>query len=81
MKERFGSPLSVHYTVSHELHQRRRKPLNVHFSKQRFSQFAPFIQDCADPICDRLQAEFKGTVKITTINDMWAAFATAIVFQ
>lgn len=42
--------------------------------------FCPHIQQCAERLCSRLLREYKGTNKVVTLNDAWAAYAADIVF-
>ena len=78
-RNRFGFPDGVQSTVEHDLHHHRRIALNPYFSKRRINDFAPYIQECAGRLCDKLLREYKGTPTIVTIDDAWAAFATDVV--
>lgn len=78
-RDRFGVPTAVISTVDHELHHRRRMALNPCFSKKRVSDFCPYIQQCAERLCNKLLLEYKGTSRVVTLDDAWAAYATDIV--
>ena len=79
LEHRFALPLGTHATVKHELHARRRRPLNPYFSKGRIIPFGPYIQDRTDRLCGRLQREYKGSGKVLSIGDAWAAYNTDIL--
>lgn len=79
-RDRFGLPTAVLSTVDHELHRHRRAALNPYFSKKQIREFSPHIQHCAERLCDRLLKEYKGTSKVVTLNDAWAAYTTDIIF-
>ena len=55
-------------------------PLNPYFSKKQINLFSPHIQQCAEMLCNRLLREYKGTYRVVTLNDAWAAYAADIVF-
>lgn len=78
-RDRFGVPTAVVSTVDHELHHHRRVALNSCYSKKRISDFCPYIQQCADKLCNKLLLGYKGTSRVVTLNDAWAAYATDIV--
>ena len=78
-RNRLGIPEGIQSTVEHELHHHRRVALNPYFSKQRINNFSPYLQKCADRLCDRLVREYQGTSKVVAINDAWAAFTTDII--
>ena len=73
-------PGAVVSTVEDVTHRRRRMALNPYFSKRQIVEFSPHITECAEKLCGRLLREYKDTSKIVTLNDMWAAFATDIIF-
>lgn len=80
LRDRFGLPTSLQSTVDHTVHHRRRVALNPYFSKKQINAFSPRIQQCAERLCNRLLREYKGTNRIVTLNDAWAAYAADIVF-
>lgn len=53
--------------------------LNPYFSKRQINDFCPYIQERANQLCERLLGEYKGTYKMVTMNDAWAAFATDVI--
>ena len=76
LRYRFGLLLSTFDTIDHHHHQRRRAALAQFFSKQKVADFSPYIQQCADKLCDRLQREYSGKGKVICLNDAWAAFVS-----
>lgn len=78
-RDRFGLPGAVQSTVAHATHHRRRMALNPYFSKKQINEFSPEIQQYAEKLRDRLLREYKGTSKIVSLNDAWAAYVTDIV--
>lgn len=78
-KYRFGGPEGVQATVEHDLHHRRRVALNPYFSKRQIVDFSGHIQTCAERFCQRLADEYKGTSRVVTLNNVWAAFAADMV--
>lgn len=79
-RDRFGLPTAVQSTVHHDLHRSRRTALNPFFSKKQINAFSPYIQQCADKVCDRLLHEYRGTDKVLSMTDVYATFATDIIF-
>ena len=78
-RDRFGIPFAVQSTVEHDVHHHRRLALNPYFSKKQINDFTPYIQERATQLCERLLREYKGTSKVVTVNDAWAAFATDVI--
>lgn len=78
-KYRFGEPTSMLATVEHDLHHRRRVALNPYFSKRQIKDFSGHIQTCAERLCHRLANEYRGTSRVVTLNNVWAAFSADIV--
>ena len=78
-RDRFGIPFAVQSTVEHDVHHHRRLALNPYFSKKQINDFTPYIQERATQLCERLLREYKGTSKVVTLNDAWAAFATDVI--
>lgn len=61
----FGAPMSSVCTVDHDIHKRRRAPLNAFFSKVSVASRQDMIQRFANKLCDRF-AQFEGsTVNVT----------------
>ncbi|MCJ1423011.1 hypothetical protein MMC29_000892 [Sticta canariensis] len=78
-KYRFGGPTGVQATVEHDIHHRRRVALNPYFSKRQIVDFSGQIQTCAERLCQRLANEYRGTSRVVTLNNVWAAFSTDII--
>ena len=54
--------------------------LNPYFSKRQIIEFSPYIQRCAEKLCNRLLREYKDTGKVVSLNDAWSVYATDIIF-
>ena len=78
---RLGLPNSLQATVHHELHRGRRTVLDPYFSRKSILEITPYIQEKTDQLCNRLLREYKGTAKVVTLNDAWAALSTDIIFH
>lgn len=78
-RDRSGVGYAANATVEHDLHHSRRAALNPYFSKRQINDFTPYIQERAVQLCERLLREYKGTSKVVTVNDAWAAFAADII--
>ena len=64
-----------------DLHHRRRVALNPYFSKRQIGSITPLFKQCATKLCDRLLGEYKGTDKVVTMNEAYAAFGSDVIFQ
>ncbi|ROV86771.1 hypothetical protein VSDG_10203 [Cytospora chrysosperma] len=62
----FGAPMSSICSVDHDLHKRRRAPLNPFFSKVNVSRRQHMIQELVDTLCERLDRLQGSTVNIST---------------
>ena len=80
-RDRFGIPMNITSTVEHDLHHRRRTALNPYFSKQQVAYITPHLRRCVSKLCDRLLSEYKGTSKVVTINEAYAALVTDVITQ
>ena len=76
---RFGAPHATFSTPEHDIHKQRRSALLGHLSKRKISQYAPYIQDRANKICDRLANEYATTGKVLRLNDMWACYVSDVI--
>lgn len=61
----FGAPASTICTIDHDMHKRRRAPLNAFFSKANVASRQGMIQGLADKLCSRLVRLEGSTVNIT----------------
>lgn len=62
----FGAPMSSICSVDHDLHKRRRAPLNPFFSKANVASRQRMIQGLASKLCERLDGSRGSTVNIST---------------
>ncbi|MCJ1466754.1 hypothetical protein MMC07_005374 [Pseudocyphellaria aurata] len=76
---RLGNPGSMHSTPEKDLHQKRRASLASYFSRRQVLKFSPYIQSCMDKLCHRLNNEYKGTSKVVSLDDAFAAFTADII--
>lgn len=67
-------------TVPHELHRRRRAPLNKLFSKASVAQLQPLIQATVDKLCARLKS-FQSSGKPVTISLAFGCLTNDIVCE
>lgn len=61
----FGAPMSAICTIDHEMHKRRRAPLNMFFSKANVASRQGIVQGLADKLCSRFSQLEGSTVDIT----------------
>lgn len=76
---RLGNPGSMHSTPEKDLHHKRRASLASYFSRRQVLKFSPYIQTCMDKLCCRLIKEYKGTSKVVSLDDAFAAFTADII--
>lgn len=62
----FGAPMSSICSIDHELHKRRRAPLNSFFSKANVASREQLILRSARNLCERLNGLLGTTVNIST---------------
>ena len=62
----------------HELHRKRRKPLEPFFSRQGIERFEPFIIEVAKLMDRRLQS-FKGSDRVIRLDHVFSAFAGDVI--
>jgi cytochrome P450 len=72
------SPTAALSTVDHDLHRRRRAPLQNFFSKQSITQLEPFVQVKVDKMVEMLKSACEqGTVLAT--QDVYGALTTDVI--
>lgn len=69
----FGSKMSTVCSIDHDVHRRRRAPLNAFFSKASISRRQDLIQNLAVKLCDRID-QFCGSTKIINLSHAISAF-------
>ncbi|KAL9043508.1 MAG: hypothetical protein Q9214_003307, partial [Letrouitia sp. 1 TL-2023] len=79
LKHRFGLPDGIHATVEHDLHHVRRIALNPYFSKRQIYFLAPYIQERATKLADRLVNEYRDSIRPVVMNDAWATYTADVV--
>ncbi|KAK7937318.1 cytochrome P450 [Apiospora aurea] len=70
----FGAPLTAVATSAHDLHRRRRAPVNSFFSKQNVTKRIDTVKRQVDKFCARLDG-FAGSEARLNLNIALAAFA------
>jgi cytochrome P450 len=66
-------------TIAHDLHRKRRKPLDVYFSRQGVTRVEPMVADLtAKLVVDRLES-FKGTGKVVRLDHAFTAFSGDVI--
>ncbi|KAL2859546.1 cytochrome P450 [Aspergillus pseudodeflectus] len=66
-------------TIAHDLHRKRRKPLDVYFSRQGVTRVEPMVADLtARLVVDRLES-FKGTGKVVRLDHAFTAFSGDVI--
>ncbi|KAG8158392.1 hypothetical protein KVR01_011514 [Diaporthe batatas] len=82
LEDRFNNPTSVFATADHHVHRARRAALNPFFSRRRVAERAGLLQERADALCRRVEAEFRGREeKVLVVNDMWGCWALDIIME
>ena len=72
------APGSHLLTTGHDLHRRRRKPLEPFFSRKGISQLQPVLAEVAEKLAGRLQA-LKGTGTIVRLDHAFSAFSGDVI--
>jgi cytochrome P450 len=62
----------------HDLHRRRRKPIEPYFSRHGVLKFEPLIQECAEKLGNRFSS-LMGTGRIVRIDHAMEAYTADIV--
>lgn len=71
----FSSQTGTHFlTVGHDLHRKRRKPLEPFFSRSGVSKLEPIVHEFSAKLVDRFEA-LKGTGYVIRLNDAFSSFA------
>lgn len=65
-------------TENHELHRRRRKPLEPFFSRLGIDRMEPMIIEEAKLLNDRLE-ELRGTKRVIRLDHVFSAFAGDVI--
>ena len=65
-------------TANHELHRRRRKPLEPYFSRLGINRMEPTLVDEAKLLSTRLEA-MKGSKAIVRLDHVFSAFAGDVI--
>lgn len=63
---------------THELHRKRRKPLEPFFSRQGIDRFEPFIVEEVKKMDHRLQS-LKGSNRVIRLDHVFSAFAGDVI--
>lgn len=76
----FGTSSSHFSTVPHELHRRRRAPLNHFFSRASVLRLEPMVRDVVEHLCSRLEG-FRHTKEPVNLRHAFAAVAMDVVTE
>jgi cytochrome P450 len=63
---------------THELHRRRRKPVEPYFSRLGVSKVEPLIRECTEKLLARF-ASFAGTGRIVRLDHAMLAFSGDVI--
>ena len=63
---------------THELHRKRRKPLEPFFSRQGIERFEPFVIEVVKLMDRRLQS-LKGSKRVIRLDHVFSAFAGDVI--
>lgn len=74
----FGSLDTVHSTLKHDAHRRRRAALNPFFSKQKVATLEPLVGEKIDQLSRRLQ-EFVSSASVLSLGTAYSALTMDIV--
>lgn len=78
-KEIFLTCLGSHtMTENHELHRRRRKPLEPFFSRMGIDKMEPMVIEEAQLLNDRMQS-LEGTNQVIRLDHVFSAFAGDVI--
>ncbi|KAL2830450.1 cytochrome P450 [Aspergillus cavernicola] len=66
-------------TIAHDLHRRRRKPLDPYFSRQGVTRLEPMVAELTEKlVVDRLES-YKGTGKVVRLDHAFTAFSGDVI--
>lgn len=74
----FGNSSSFFGAVPHELHRRRRAPLNPFFSRASVQKLEPMIKDVVERLCSRLEG-FRETQEPVNLRHAFAAVTMDVI--
>lgn len=66
-------------TIGHDLHRKRRKPLDPYFSRAGISKLEPMMQELTEKlVVDRFES-FKGTGKVVRLDHAFTAYSGDVI--
>lgn len=65
-------------TIPHDLHRRRRKPLEPFFSKQGVGELEPMLSSLTRRFCERIDG-YKGTPKVIQLSHALPAYTGDVI--
>lgn len=74
----FGTSSSHFSTLNHDLHRRRRAPLNPFFSRASVLRLEPMVREMVEHLCSRLEG-FRQTREPVNLRHAFAAVAMDVV--
>lgn len=66
-------------TVGHELHRKRRAPLDPYSSKSGISKLEPMVWDLTDNLIVKRFQSFKGTGKVVRLDHAFTAYSGDVI--
>lgn len=66
-------------TVGHELHRKRRKPLDPYFSRAGINKLEPLVADLTEELVVKRFEEFKKSGKVVRLDHAFAAYSGDII--
>lgn len=66
------------FTADHDLHRRRRKPLDPFFSRMGVSRLQPMLAEVVEKLTSKIEAQ-KGTTSIIRLDHAFSAFSGDVI--
>ncbi|KAL9609843.1 MAG: hypothetical protein Q9167_005410 [Letrouitia subvulpina] len=66
-------------TIGHDLHRKRRKPLDPYFSKQGVTKLEPMVAELTEKLVVEKFGSFKGTEKVIRLDHAFTAFSGDVI--
>ncbi|KAL4933790.1 cytochrome P450 [Aspergillus undulatus] len=66
-------------TISHDLHRKRRKPLDPYFSRQGITRLEPMVAELTEKLVVNRLESYKGTGKVVRLDHAFTAFSGDVI--
>jgi cytochrome P450 len=66
-------------TIEHDLHRKRRKPLDPYFSRQGVSRLEPMLGELTEKLIVNRFESFKGTGKVVRLDHAFTAYSGDVI--